>query len=131
MPEALLSYLLMQVACFSPTHRKITDESVIARIFAGFKMQIRAVAPADTQFCGISNLSMQYAPCFNVHRGFPSNAAAETVTATQKTVRMSTGLQQSQSGPLKGSVEITAENLKGKVPNDKYRNALCINLLCA
>lgn len=44
---------------------------------------------------------------------------------------MRTGLQQSGSGPLKGGVEITTENLKGEVPNDKYRNALCIKLHCA
>ena len=74
---------------------------------------------------------MQCGPCFVVHHGFPSNAVAETVTATQKTARRSTGLQQSGSGPLKGGVEITAENLKGEVPNDKYRNALCTKLLCA
>lgn len=47
----------------------------------------------------------------------------------RKTMR--TGLQQSGSGPLKGGVEITTENLKGEVPNDKYRNALCIKLHCA
>lgn len=93
-------------------------------------MQARAVAPVDTQFCGINSLSMQCGPCFVIHHGFPSNAAAETVTATQKTVRRSTELQQSGSGPPKGGVEIIAENIKGEVPNDKYRNALCTKLLC-
>ena len=73
---------------------------------------------------------MQCGPCFVIPHGFPSNAAAEAVTATQKTVRRSTGLQQSGSGPLKGGVEISAENLKGEVPN-KYRNAPCTKLLCA
>lgn len=55
---------------------------------------------------------------------------AETVTTTQNTVR-STEVQQPGSGPLKGGVEITAENLKGELPNGKYRNALCPELLCA
>lgn len=55
---------------------------------------------------------------------------AETVTGTQNTMR-STEVQKSGSGPLKGGVEITAENLKGVLPNERYRNALCTNLLCA
>lgn len=55
---------------------------------------------------------------------------AETVTATQNTVS-STEVQQPGPGPLKGGVKITAENLKGELPNDKYSNTLCTKLLCA
>ncbi|CAM9214055.1 unnamed protein product [Bubo scandiacus] len=117
-----------KVTCFSPTQRKIIDESIIGRTFAIFKMQVRAVVPADTQFCDINSLSMQCGHCFLVHHGFLSNAAAKAVTATQKIVRRSTGLQQSGSRPLKGGVAIMAENLKGEVPNDKYRNALCYSV---
>lgn len=55
---------------------------------------------------------------------------AEAVTATQNTVS-STEVQQPGPGPLKGGVKITAENLKGELPNDKYSNTLCTKLLCA
>lgn len=51
---------------------------------------------------------------------------AETVTASQNTVS-STEVQQPGPGSLKGGVKITAENLKGELPNDKYSNTLCTN----
>lgn len=73
----------------TPMQRKIIDESVKGRTFTIFKMQVKAVAHVDTQFCGINSLSMHCGPCFVVHHRFPTNAVAETLTATPKTVRRS------------------------------------------